>query len=54
MVLPGTAAPRITDKRRVRRHFPTCCTTEEGVKEQAPMEWRLVDGVVPTPSWMGW
>src|SRR6201987_4615524 len=48
-VLPGTGGlTRVSDKRRVRRdHADVFCTTEEGVKAQRAVEWRLVDVVVP-------
>src|SRR5207248_4798201 len=48
-VLPGTGGlTRVSDKRRVRRdHADAFCTTEEGVKGQRALEWRLVDEMVP-------
>jgi benzoyl-CoA-dihydrodiol lyase len=48
-VLPGTGGlTRVADKRKVRRdHADVFCTTEEGVKGQRAVEWRLVDEVVP-------
>ncbi len=48
-VLPGTGGlTRVSDKRKVRRdHADFFCTTEEGVKGQRALEWRLVDEVVP-------
>jgi benzoyl-CoA-dihydrodiol lyase len=48
-VLPGTGGlTRVTDKRRVRRdHADFFCTTEEGIKGQRAVDWRLVDEVVP-------
>jgi benzoyl-CoA-dihydrodiol lyase len=48
-VLPGTGGlTRVTDKRKVRRdHADLFCTTEEGVKGQRALDWRLVDEVVP-------
>ena len=48
-VLPGTGGlTRVTDKRKVRRdHADVFCTTEEGIKGQRAVDWRLVDEVVP-------
>ena len=48
-VLPGTGGlTRLTDKRRVRRDLADLfCTTEEGVRGQRAVQWRLVDEVVP-------
>src|SRR3990167_107439 len=48
-VLPGTGGlTRLVDKRRVRRdRADFFCTTEEGVKGQRAVEWRLVDEVAP-------
>jgi benzoyl-CoA-dihydrodiol lyase len=48
-VLPGTGGlTRVTDKRKVRRdRADVFCTTEEGIKGQRALEWRLVDEVVP-------
>jgi len=47
-VLPGTGGlTRITDKRKVRRDLADVfCTTEEGVKGERAVAWRLVDEVV--------
>ncbi|HEX2282735.1 MAG TPA: 2,3-epoxybenzoyl-CoA dihydrolase [Thermomicrobiales bacterium] len=47
-VLPGTGGlTRITDKRKVRRDLADVfCTTEEGVKGDRAVAWRLVDEVV--------
>ncbi len=47
-VLPGTGGvTRITDKRKVRRdRADVFCTTEEGVKGQRAVDWRLVDEIV--------
>ncbi len=47
-VLPGTGGlTRVTDKRKVRRDLADVfCTTEEGVRGQKAVEWRLVDEVV--------
>jgi benzoyl-CoA-dihydrodiol lyase len=47
-VLPGTGGlTRLTDKRKVRRDLADVfCTTEEGVKGQRAVDWRLVDEVV--------
>jgi benzoyl-CoA-dihydrodiol lyase len=48
-VLPGTGGlTRLTDKRRVRRDLADLfCTTEEGVRGQRAVQWRLVDEAVP-------
>ena len=48
-VLPGTGGlTRLTDKRRVRRdRADFFCTTEEGIRGERAVEWRLVDAVVP-------
>lgn len=48
-VLPGTGGlTRVVDKRKVRRdHADFLCTTEEGIKGQRALEWRLVDELVP-------
>ncbi|HYW92924.1 MAG TPA: 2,3-epoxybenzoyl-CoA dihydrolase [Gammaproteobacteria bacterium] len=48
-VLPGTGGlTRLVDKRRVRRDLADVfCTTEEGVRGQRAVDWRLVDEVVP-------
>jgi benzoyl-CoA-dihydrodiol lyase len=48
-VLPGTGGlTRVTDKRKVRRDLADFfCTTEEGVKGQRAVDWRLVDEVLP-------
>ena len=48
-VLPGTGGlTRVTDKRKVRRDLADVfCTTEEGVKGERAVKWRLVDQVVP-------
>jgi benzoyl-CoA-dihydrodiol lyase len=47
-VLPGTGGlTRLIDKRRVRRdRADFFCTTEEGIKGQRAVEWRLVDEAV--------
>ena len=52
-VLPGTGGlTRLTDKRKVRRDLADVfCTTEEGVRGQRAVEWRLVDEVVPPSAW---
>ena len=52
-VLPATGGlTRLTDKRLVRRDRPDVfCTTEEGVRGQRAVEWRLVDEVVPPSAW---
>lgn len=48
-VLPGTGGlTRLTDKRRVRRdRADAFCTTEEGVRGERAVAWRLVDEVAP-------
>jgi benzoyl-CoA-dihydrodiol lyase len=48
-VLPGTGGlTRLVDKRKVRRdHADFFCTTEEGIRGQRAVEWRLADEVVP-------
>ena len=48
-VLPGTGGlTRVTDKRRVRRDLADAfCATEEGVRGQRAVAWRLVDEAVP-------
>ncbi len=52
-VLPGTGGlTRLTDKRKVRRDLADVfCTTEEGVRGQRAVDWRLVDEVVPPSAW---
>lgn len=52
-VLPGTGGlTRLTDKRRVRRdRADVFCTTEEGIRGQRAVDWRLVDEVVPPSVW---
>ena len=52
-VLPGTGGlTRVTDKRRVRRDLADYFATRaEGVGGQKAVQWRLVDEVVPRPSW---
>jgi len=52
-VLPATGGlTRLTDKRLVRRdRADVFCTTEEGVRGQRAVEWRLVDEVVPPSAW---
>lgn len=49
-VLPGTGGlTRLVDKRKVRRDLADVfCTTEEGIRGQRAVDWRLVDEVVPT------
>lgn len=51
-VLPGTGGlTRVTDKRMVRRDLADVfCATEEGVKGQRAVDWRLVDEVVPNSN----
>ena len=48
-VLPGTGGlTRLVDKRKVRRdHADFFCTTEEGLRGQRALAWRLVDEIVP-------
>ncbi len=48
-VLPGTGGlTRVTDKRKVRRDLADVfCSTEEGVKGQRAVDWRLVDEIIP-------
>ena len=48
-VLPGTGGlTRLVDKRMVRRdRADFFCTTEEGVRGERAVEWRLVDEVIP-------
>src|SRR5262245_32528084 len=52
-VLPGTGGlTRLTDKRKVRRDLADVfCTTEEGVRGQKAVDWRLVDEVVTRSKW---
>jgi benzoyl-CoA-dihydrodiol lyase len=52
-VLPGTGGlTRVTDKRRVRRDLADCFATRaEGVGGRKAVQWRLVDEVIPRPSW---
>jgi len=52
-VLPGTGGlTRVTDKRKVRRdRADVFCSTEEGVKGQRAVDWRLVDEAVPKSKW---
>ncbi len=52
-VLPGTGGlTRLTDKRKVRRdRADLFCTTEEGVRGQRAVDWRLVDEIAPPSSW---
>src|SRR5215813_8876720 len=52
-VLPGTGGlTRVTDKRRVRRDLADYFATRaEGVGGRKALHWRLVDEVVPRPSW---
>ena len=48
-VLPGTGGiTRVTDKRKVRRdRADIFCASEEGVRGQRAVDWRLVDAVAP-------
>jgi benzoyl-CoA-dihydrodiol lyase len=52
-VLPGTGGlTRVTDKRKVRRDLADVfCTTEEGVRGQKAVDWRLVDEAVTKSKW---
>ncbi|HWP27309.1 MAG TPA: 2,3-epoxybenzoyl-CoA dihydrolase, partial [Xanthobacteraceae bacterium] len=52
-VLPGTGGlTRITDKRKVRRdRADLFCATEEGLRGEKAVHWRLVDEVVPSSKW---
>jgi benzoyl-CoA-dihydrodiol lyase len=52
-VLPGTGGlTRITDKRKVRRdRADLFCATEEGLRGEKAVQWRLVDEVVPSSKW---
>jgi len=52
-VLPGTGGlTRLTDKRKVRRdRADLFCTTEEGVRGQRALDWRLVDEIAPPSAW---
>lgn len=49
-VLPGTGGlTRVTDKRKVRRDLADIfCSTEDGVRGQRAVDWRLVDELAPT------
>jgi benzoyl-CoA-dihydrodiol lyase len=51
-VLPGTGGlTRVTDKRRVRRDLADYFATRaEGIGGRKAVQWRLVDEVVPRPS----
>jgi benzoyl-CoA-dihydrodiol lyase len=52
-VLPGTGGiTRVTDKRKVRRdHADYFCSTEEGLRGQKAVEWRLIDEAVAKSKW---
>ncbi|HUI34362.1 MAG TPA: 2,3-epoxybenzoyl-CoA dihydrolase [Stellaceae bacterium] len=51
-VLPGTGGlTRLTDKRKVRRDRADLFCTEEGVRGQRAVDWRLVDEIAPPSSW---
>ena len=52
-VLPGTGGlTRVTDKRRVRRDLADYFATRaEGIGGRRAVAWRLVDEIVPRPSW---
>lgn len=51
-VLPGTGGlTRLVDKRKVRRDLADVfCTTEEGVKGQRAVDWKLVDELASASS----
>lgn len=51
-VLPGTGGvTRVVDKRKVRRdRADIFCATEEGIKGERAVEWRLVDAAVPNST----
>ncbi len=52
-VLPGTGGlTRLTDKRRVRRdRADVFCATEEGLRGQRALDWRLVDEIAMPSVW---
>jgi benzoyl-CoA-dihydrodiol lyase len=52
-VLPGTGGlTRLTDKRGVRRdRADVFCATEEGLRGQRSLDWRLVDEIAMPSSW---
>jgi benzoyl-CoA-dihydrodiol lyase len=52
-VLPGTGGlTRLTDKRKIRRDLADLfCTSEEGVRGQRAVDWRLVDELAPPSAW---
>ena len=52
-VLPGTGGlTRVTDKRHVRRDVADYFATRaEGIGGRRAVAWRLVDEIVPRPSW---
>ena len=52
-VLPGTGGlTRLSDKRQLRRdRADLFCATEEGVRGQRALDWRLVDELVPPSAW---
>jgi benzoyl-CoA-dihydrodiol lyase len=52
-VLPGTGGlTRLTDKRKMRRdRADLFCTSEEGVRGQRAVDWRLVDEIAPPSAW---
>jgi benzoyl-CoA-dihydrodiol lyase len=52
-VLPGTGGiTRVTDKRKVRRDYADFfCSTEEGIRGQKAVQWRLVDETVAKSKW---
>jgi benzoyl-CoA-dihydrodiol lyase len=52
-VLPGTGGlTRLTDKRQVRRDLADVfCATEEGLRGQRALDWRLVDEIAMPSAW---
>ncbi len=52
-VLPGTGGlTRVTDKRHIRRDLADYFATRaEGIGGRRAVAWRLVDEIVPRPSW---
>jgi benzoyl-CoA-dihydrodiol lyase len=53
-VLPGTGGlTRLVDKRHVRRdRADVFCTVEEGIKGKRAVDWRLVDELVPSSTFV--
>ena len=54
-VLPGTGGlTRVTDKRKVRHdHADIFCTSQEGVRGQRAVDWRLVDEIAKPAQFAG-